>query len=124
MRPHNSVGGYRIYPTSPENAEACDNAIAVMGQFNEGMDRLHRERQLSEREQHLVDHLDPRSRLAISYRNLQAISARIWQHALEKQQVLARFEASGQFTTEQLGEILNQYANKWQAFKRQLDEQA
>ena len=122
MRPHNSVGGYRVYPTSPRDAEACDNALAVMGQFNEGMDRLHRERQLTEREQRLLDHLDPNTDRAMYYRNLLAISDRIWQLALEKQQALARFEASGQFTTEQLGEILNQYANQWQAFKRQLDE--
>ena len=124
MRPHNSVGGYRIYPTSPDLAEACDTAIAIRAQFREGMDRLNTERRLTETQQLQVDQLDSNSERANIYRSLIAISNRLWELALEKQQAIARHEDSGLFTTEQLGKLLNHYANQWQEFKRQLDEQA
>ena len=124
MRPHNSVGGYRIYPTAPDFAEACNTAVAIRGQFREGMDRLNTERQLTERQQRQVDQFDPNSELAHTHQRLFALSNRFWRLALEKQRALARYEDSGQFTTEQLGQHLNQCANRWQEFKRQLDEQA
>ena len=124
MRPHNSVGGYRIYPTSPDTAEACNTAVAVLGQFREGMDRLSAERQLTERQQNQVDQLDPNSERANNHQRLIAVSNRLWELALEKQRAIARHEASGEFTTEQLGELLDDYANRWQEFKRQLDEHA
>ena len=124
MRPHNSVGGYRIYPSSPQDAESVERGGAIIAQFNEGMDRLNTERQLTERQQHLVNQLDPNSERANNYRRLIVVSDRLWELALEKQQALGRNEISGQFTTTQLGEILNRCANQWQQFKRQLDEQA
>lgn len=123
MRPHNSVGGFRIYPSSPTDAEFADRGGAIIAQFNEGMDRLNTERQLTDREQGLVAQLDPNSERAINYHNLVALSNRLWQLALEKQQTLARNEISGPFTTTQLGQHLNQCANQWQKLKRQLDEQ-
>ena len=124
MRPHNSVGGYRIYPTSPQVAESVDRGVTIISQFNEGMDRLNRERQLTQTQQNLVDHLDPNRPLARSYQGLIAASNRFWQLALEKQQALARDELSGPFNTIQLGQHLNECANCWQEFKRQLDELA
>ena len=124
MRPNNSVGGYRIYPKAPDFAEACDRAVAIRGQFREGMDRLHTERQLTDRQQRQVDQLDPNSEHANNHQRLMNASNRLCQLALEKQQALARYEDSGQFTTEQLGQHLIQCANFWQEFKQQLDEQA
>ena len=124
MRPHNSVGGYRIYPTSPDFAEACDTAVAIQGQFREGMDRLNTEQQLTERQQRQVDQLDPNSEHAIDYRRLIAFSNRLWELALTKQQALNRLNDSGQFSAAQLGQHLNHCANRWQQFKSQLDEQA
>ena len=124
MRPHNSVGGFRIYPSSPQTSELLEIAIANIGLFREGMDRLNRERQLTETQQNQVDHLDPSSESANNYRRLNSISDRLWALALEKQQFLNQMDDSGQYTADQLGHRLNHCANLWQNFKRQLDENA
>ena len=124
MRPHNSVGGYRIYPTSPQASESLDRAVAAIGQFREGMDRLNTERQLTETQQHQLNHLDPNSERANNHRRLIVVSDRLWQLALAKQRALNRLDDSGQFSAAQLGQHLNHCANRWQEFKRQLDEQA
>ena len=122
MRPHNSVGGYRVYPTSPAAAEAADHAITVTSQFNEGMDRLNRERQLTEREQHLLDNLDPNSRPGNNYRRLISASNNLWTLALEKQRTRNLGIVAGPFTVNQLAHHLNRCADQWQELKRQLDE--
>ena len=125
MRPHNSVGGYRVYPTSPADAETANAEVAILGQFNEGMDRLNTERQLTDQEQYLVDHLDHRSELANKYQRLLVTSNTIWGLALEKQQAHGRNEFDpGELTTEDLVVVLNDYANRWRAFKREIAEQA
>ena len=125
MRPHNSVGGYRVYPTSPADAETAEAEIAILSQFNEGMDRLNTERQLTAREQRLVDQLNRHSELAFEYRRLLVTSNTIWGLALEKQQAHARNELdAGELTTEQLAEVLNNCANRWREFKRGIEEQA
>ena len=124
MRQHNSVGGYRIYPSSRQASESLEAAVAVIGQFREGMDRLNRERQLTQVQQNLVNNLDPNRPLARGYQGLITASNRIWQLALNKQQALARYEDSGQFSTEELGQHLNECANCWQELKRLLDQQA
>ena len=124
MRPHNSVGGYRIYPTAPDFAEACDRAVAIRGKFREGMDCLNTERQLTARQQAQVDQLVPTCEQANNHRRLMNASNRLWQLALENQRDMVRYEDYGQFTTEQLGELLNDCAKCWQAFKRQLDKLA
>ena len=124
MRPHNSVGGFRIYPANPDFAEECEAAVATLGQFREGLDRLHTDRQLSERQQRQVDQFDLNSERASNYQRLFNASNRIWQLALEKQRALANNEISGPYSTTQLVELLNDYADRWQGFKRQIDEQA
>ena len=124
MKPYNSVGGYRIYPSSPQVAESAQRGAAIIGQFNEGMDRLNTERELTQTQQNLVNNLDPHSQLASNYRGLITVSNRLWELALEKQRTLARHEISGPLTTAQLGHQLNQCANRWQELKRQLEQDA
>ena len=124
MRPHNSVGGFRIYPSSPQASESLDRAVAAIGQFREGMDRLNTERQLTETQQQQLNHLDLSCELANNHRRLIVISDRLWQLALAKQQALNRQDDSGEFFAAQLGQHLNHCANRWQEFKRQLDEHA
>ena len=123
MRPSNSVGGYRIYPSSPGQADAVAIGVAIIGQFNEGMDRLNRERELTQREQQLIDNLDPNSQIARNYQGLITVSNRLWQFALEKQQSLDRAESVGPYTTAQLGQRLIECANHWRQLKHQLEEQ-
>ena len=123
MRSHNSVGGFRIYPTSPADAEARDRAVAILAQFREGMDRFNSAKQLTECQQSQVDQLDPRNRLAQNYHSLTISSNLVWQLALEKQQYHNQGIVGGRYTTEEIANILNQYAGRWQQFKRQLDEQ-
>ena len=124
MRQANSVGGYRLYPTSPEDAEIAETNVAVRGQFNEGMDRLNTERQLTQREQQLIDQLHDDNQLAWDYQSLRATSTQLWQQALAKQQQLNQGIIAGPYTTNQLGLLLNQCANNWQQLKRNLEEHA
>ena len=120
MRPNNSVGGYRIYPTSPQVAESVERGVAIIGQFNEGMDRLNRERELTQAQQNLVNRFDPNSQLARNYQALNSASDGLWQQAL----ALRELEITDGQVINQLGLHLNACANRWQGFKRQLDEHA
>ena len=120
MRPHNSVGGFRIYPTSPQVAEHAERGFALIAQFNEGMDRLNRERELDQTQQNLVNNLHPNSQLARSYQALSSVSNGLWQQALE----LQNLEITVGHVINELGLHLNACANRWQEFKRQLDEHA
>ena len=124
MRPNNSVGGYRLYPSSPLEADTAEIGVAVLGQFNEGMDRLNRERQLTQREQDLVDNLSPNSQLARNYRRLCESSNNLWQHALDLQQQLNRRVFTGPYTPQQLAAQLAQCADQWQQLRGQLEELA
>ena len=123
MRPNNSLGGYRIYPTSPEYAEIVASGFAIVGQFNEGMDRLNRDRQLTETERQLLDHLNPDSQLAQDYARLQTHTNLLWQRALQKQQSFAQMSPTGPLTMNDLGQLLIRCADHWQLLKRRLDAQ-
>ena len=125
MRLRNSVGGQRIYPTSPEEAETAVMAIGIIGQFNEGLDRLNRERTLTETQQRLLDQRpDSVMHLAFCHRILSFFSDRFWQFALEKQLLHNHGIIDGPYTTKELGERLNHCADLWQGLKRRLDYRA
>ena len=124
MRPHNSVGGYRIYPTSPADAEEADTQIALVALFNEGMDRLRRERELNQREQRLLANLPPNSQLVRDYQGMSSASNLIWRLGLEHQESLNNGVPPGPFTLRELGEGLIRHANRWQQWKQRLNEQA
>ena len=121
MRSSNSVGGFRIYPTSPEDAESAKNCIAIQGQFNDGMDRLNRERELTPRQHQLVGSLHPDALLAQQYRSLHRVSTQLWRMALEKQQSLNQGIVAGPYTTRELGQRLIDCADLWSRFKRELE---
>ena len=123
MRSNNSLGGYRIYPTSPEYADTVASGSATLGQFIEGMDRLNRDRQLTATEQQQLDHLNPASPLAQDYSRLQTNSNQLWQLALEKQQSFSQMRPTGPFTMDDLGRMLIRCADHWQSLKRRLDAQ-
>ena len=124
MRPNNSLGGYRIYPTSPEYADTVAAGFAIVGKFNEGMDRLNRDRQLTETERQLLDQLNPDSQLAKDYTRLQTDSNQLWQRALQKQQSFAQMRPTGPYTMNDLGQLLIRCADHWQSLKRRLDAQS
>ena len=124
MKPHNSVGGFRIYPSSPQAAELVEMRVALLGQFNEGMERFDTQRQLTQAQQQRINHLDAHSRLSQDHMSLDISSNLVWQLALEKQQYHTQGVTGGQYTTKEMTDILNQYADRWRTFKHQLDEQA
>ena len=124
MRPNNSLGGYRIYPTSPAYAEEVESGIAILGQFNESMDHLNRECELTQRQQQLLNTLDPTSQLAKSYHSLRSSSDALWQLAFEKQRQIDQQIVAGPYTTLTLCRLFNQCSNQWKQLKRQLDEHA
>lgn len=57
----NSVRGQRVYASSPEQADLQAELDQANGTFNEGMDRLHRARQLSSQEQQSLKKLQDSS---------------------------------------------------------------
>ena len=124
MRQNNSVGGYRLYPSSPEVAESAGNVRATIGRFNEGMDRLRRERELTETQHRIVNTIDSNCQLARYHRSLGNLSNRLWQLALEKQQERNMGGDGGMYSTDELGERLNEAANRWRELKRLLAELA
>ena len=121
MRPNNSVGGYRIYPTSPEDAEIATTVVGILGQFNESMDRLNSEWDLTHTQQQQLDRLNPNNQLVREYSSLSVASTNLWQRALERQQEHDQGVAAGQYSTDQLTTLLNRCADGWQQLKRQLD---
>ena len=124
MRHNNSVGGYRLYPSSPDVAESAGRLRAIIGRFNEGMDRLSRECELTQIQQQLVNNLDSNCQLARYTQSLRNLSQRLWQLALEKQQEHNLGGDNGIYSTDELGMRLNNCANRWQELKRLLDELA
>ena len=124
MRNRNSVGGQRILPGNPILEDMLNLGEALIAQFREGMDRLNRERGLTFEEQNVVDNLSANSPLASEYTVLNRISQTLWQHALDKQQHHNAGNDNGFYSTEELGERLIATANRWQEFKRQLDDHA
>ena len=124
MRSRNSVGGQRIRPGNPSLEDVHNLGRALIAQFREGMDQLNRERELSQEEQHVVDNLPPNSALSREYTALTMASETLWQQALDKQREHNLGGDGGVYSTEELGERLIAAANRWQQFKRQLDEHA
>ena len=120
MRLRNSVGGFRMYPTSPQVAELAERRFAIIGQFNEGMDRLNTQQQLTDRQNQVVNQLDPTSQLANKHQRLRAITNVLWLRAMETQQ----YEITDAEFVSDLSRQLNACANKWQRFKSQIEEQA
>ena len=123
MRPSNSVGGHRIYPSHPLDAEANARIDQNMGVFNDGMDRLNRARALSQRQEARVNGLGHDDQRAIRYHELMQTSHELWQLALQKQHYLQHGGPAGPYSINQLGERMIQCASSWQQWKRQLDAQ-
>lgn len=121
MRPNNSVGGYRIYPTSPEDAEIATTVVGALGQFNESMDRMNSAWDLTRTQQQQLDRLNQNSQLAREYSRLTVISTELWQLALERQQQHDHGVAVALYATNQLTAQLNRCADGWLRLKGRLD---
>ena len=122
MRPHNNVGGHRTYPTSIAVAEAADLILATLGQFNDGMDRLHQERELSEQQEAILATLPSNSQIQRAHRQLSRRTAQVWQRALQCQQDRQSELGISQADLQAASNVLHQCANDWRELKRQLDQ--
>ena len=122
MKRSNSVGGSRTYPISPYMQECFQRATAILGQFNEGLDQLNSERQLTATEQQLINNLPPGSALARQYTRLSQISEQLWQRALDEREAINNAAIQDPRAAIALGEQMIVYANQWRAFKSQLSE--
>lgn len=120
MRTNNSVGGHRAYPSSPEASDAVARQQAILGQFRDGMDRLRRERELTETEQQRANHLSANNILKVEYRALCMASETLWQLALEKQQSYDQGNDTGIYSTSELAARLIYSSNRWRQFKQNL----
>ena len=117
----NNVGGQRIRPGDPYMDDSHNRNRAIIGQFNDGMDRLNRERELTVSEQEIANDLNPNSDLRIEYTALRMATETLWQHALEKQQNHNNRNDAGVYTTDELGRRLIAAADRWHLFKEKLN---
>ena len=120
MRRSNSVGGQRVYPSSPHFAEVANTTNAIYGQFIEGMDVLHRKRQLTQTEEESLIHLPADSPILREFHNLRERSETLWQLALNKQQHINHGQVAGPYTTAELGNLLIGCAERWDTLKSRL----
>ena len=123
MRPSNSVGGYRIYPSHPLDADANARIDQNMAVFNDGMDRLNRARALAEGEAARINGLNDNDQQVIRYRELMRTSGQLWQLALQKQHYLQHGGQAGPYSVNQLGERMIQCALSWQQWRQERDVQ-
>ena len=122
MRRVNSVGGHRMYPSTPAESDRVASGIAIISQFSEGLDRLNCHRELTPQQLSYVQSLDSRSDIAQKYRRLMHCSDAVWSLALEKQRQMAQMNLNGPYSTEEVGEGLIACANAWQEFKESIDQ--
>lgn len=121
MKAVNSVGGFRIYPSSSAMAEAANRVVAAIGQLNDGMDRLNRERVLTDSQRAIIDSLPKDSPLTQKHHFLQMATRRIWQSALHCQRERNSQYGIHQNTLEDTGARLIACAEQWRQFKHDLD---
>ena len=122
MRRTNSVGGHRLYPSSPAMHEIEARSQRDIGILRDGMDRLHNERQLSSQQERVLDQLDDNSPMKKKYQRLTDRSDNLWQLALNHQRFLAgESDDDGPHTTAQLGNRMIQAADAWANLKEEID---
>lgn len=120
MRRVNSVGGYRIFPSSPDRADAAARGNAIFGQFNDGMDQLNTARRLSMNEQQRIASLEENNPLRTMYQELVRDSNRLWNNALLMQNYFQQRRNPPPISTLELGHQLLNCAHRWHLFKNQL----
>ena len=116
----NNVGGQRIYATSPEVADIVAISQNIIGIFNDGMDRLNRERMLTDSERNILYSLPPDSALQLNYDALSNQTHMLWELALEKQRSFHNHEVSGPYSIEELGNRLIECSQRWEVWKNRL----
>ena len=122
MRRTNSVGGHRLYPSSLAMDEIEARSQRAIGILNDGMDRLNRERQLTDQQENSLNQLEDRSPMKRTYQKLIEKSHRLWQLALSHQNFLAgEHDDDGPYTTEQLGNRMIRAAEAWANFKADIN---
>ena len=122
MRRTNSVGGHRMYPSSPAMDQIEARTQRDLGILNDGMDRLNRERQLTGAQEHAINQLDDHSPLKRTYQKLIGKSDRLWQLALNHQRFLAdESDDDGPLTTAQLGNRMIRVADALADLKAELN---
>lgn len=113
--------GYRIYPGSPDDDQQLSEFMAARGVFNEGLDRLNRQRELSAQQHRTLETIAPPQHLAQQLRQLEEHSNRLWQIAMQKQAYLRReTDDPGELSINQIGHQLISLASQWQALKMRL----
>lgn len=123
MRRLNSVGGHRAQPSSPDQADNANNNRNVVAQFNEGMDRLNSERNLSTEQQVRVDNLPQNSPLVRNYNRLTGITTVFWYSVLEHQQTLRGGVTARPRQTNEIASMMVDLANQWESLKNDLNQQ-
>lgn len=122
MKRINSVGGHRLYPSTPADSDRVASGIAIIGQFIDGMDCLNRHRELTPQQVSYVESLDSRSEIAQKYRHLMRRSEAVWQIALEKQIQINEMNLNGPYSTEEVGQRLIACANAWKQLKDSINQ--
>lgn len=122
MKKINAMGGNRIYPGPPALNEALSQRERMIGQFNEGLDRLQQSRQLDPEHIERFNQLGPSSPLRRMHDQLWQRTQGLMQLAFNHQRFMNENEADpGAITTAAaIAQRLNGAADGWNEFKSTL----
>lgn len=116
---NNTVGGYRIRAGTPLQAEVSAHLIALRGHFNEGLDNVDIERNLTEHQEEFLKTLPRDHSFRRRYNNLRRFTEVLWDRASAHQQEMNQTHPTGQ--TREIATSLIDAANEWSRFKEELD---
>lgn len=120
MRRRNSLGGHRLYPSSPEAANRVSRGLEVLDRFIEGLDNLRNARELTEEQHTIIQNLEPNSQKLRNYHILMQRTESLWEIAMQKQASFNTNEYPGRYNTTEINEGLHICCQQWQDFKNTL----
>ena len=124
MKKANSVGGHRTYPSTPQMHEIEARAQCEMGIFNDGLDRLNRERQLTAEQGQFLDHLADNAPLKQRLVRIANRTDHLWTLAMEHQRFLRdESDDDGPYTTAALGQRMINASDTWIQLKQNINRQ-
>ena len=124
MKRTNSVGGHRTYPTTPQMHEIEARAHGEIGVFNDGLDRLNRERQLTVEQEQFLHQLADNAPLKQRFARIAARTNRLWNLAMDHQRFLrGESDDDGPYTTANLGQRMIAESDTWTRFKQDIAQE-
>ena len=122
MKSSNSIGDNRTYPSTPQMHEIEARAQGEIGIFNDGLDRLNRERQLTAQQEQFLHNLADNAPLKQRLATMTDRTNHLWTLAMNHQRFLHNeSDDDGPYTTAGLGQRMITASNTWIQFKQDIN---